>query len=371
MASSTPFRDQRRRLASDLAAIAGPTDLLAFQLALIEGITKCEQVLAQSPNDEIADHLFLLRLFGDALAWRYLHSHTIRQLAKGQGRPPNLTGQGKAFELTVEVATRLCGKGLPALVADLTSCLRISDVIVAEDPEAPGLIECKSSGPTEPEKLRGRSRRQYSRMKGTLDYLRHGRAKLFGEDHERLMLETSVVPTYNWEVVESVCSEALASGLGSRLISRDELVFAVHVDNSVKVPREIDSGEFDANQAIVAFHGDALNEPWPTVPPPLAWPVGLEVQLALLERDIALVHMFRPTVLIGYSNDKARICGVDRISGPEDHAYAVELRNETFLLSSNFTQQVLYGYRQVENIAEEMLDFAIKSADAIEKLADG
>src|SRR6185312_15874807 len=101
--------------------------------------------------DDIDWHIHLLRCCGDSLVWRLLHPHAIRQLSKNQPRRPTLANQGTAFDWTLAKAREVAEAGRPVLVADLTHCIRIGDLVVATDPERPELVECKLS--TRPERF--------------------------------------------------------------------------------------------------------------------------------------------------------------------------------------------------------------------------
>jgi hypothetical protein len=270
----------------------------------------------------------------------------------------------------LKVAKEFAAKGISVLISDLTHILRITDIVLAVDPEAPLLIECKKSGPREVEQLRRRARRQYSRMKGTIDYLRAGRAKVFGDPYERFAVESTIVPAFNWEIVAEVCSIAMLDGFASRLLSPYEIISAVRKGTEFPIPEGMRTGEFDARGLVLAAHHRPIDEAWSSVPPPLIWDVPREIQLQLLERDLDLVHFFNPSALVGRSFQEASITGIEPNDQLGGHAYAIKVGDHTGLISLNFTVEVAYGYRTVDNMAEGLLEFAILSENLIPAMND-
>lgn len=321
--SSQELRQHRAELVRDLHSIDSADSLLQFQLRLADSIRITERARLANDNEDLSWHLHLLRVIGDSLAWKYLHPHVIRQLAKNPGRHPHIESQGKAFAFTLEATSRLAQEGMPVLISDLTHCLRIADIVIAADPEVPSLIECKSSGAGPVNRLRGRARRQYSRMKGTLDYLRTGRAKIFGEVQERVVVEVRVKSEHNWAIVDAVTTEALRSGVGSMLVSPNEFIFAYRDTGEVIIPNEIRETTFDPSGMMVAAHTRPIEEAWSSVPPPLAWKINGEARVALFEGDVTIVHLFNPNALVGRSSSRARIVAVDTRVSAGDHGYAV------------------------------------------------
>jgi hypothetical protein len=125
-------------LFDSLRAVAGLTDVVRFQHQLTSAILEGESHKRDAGKDKekralFAYHLHACRTYGDALAWRYLHPHAIRQLAKNQGRPPHLGGQLASVAAALEVVEGAAKHGFPAIVSDLTHCLRIGDVIVVAE----------------------------------------------------------------------------------------------------------------------------------------------------------------------------------------------------------------------------------------------
>src|SRR5580700_4089059 len=129
------FEKRRNALLKLLDSATCPVDFARFQAALAAEIIESERLKAQERKNkhlqlELKRHLHLCHHLGDGLAWRLLEPHTIRQLAKGEGRPPWLSHQlvatNQALETVSGVAKEL---NRSAIMADLTNIVRIGDVI--------------------------------------------------------------------------------------------------------------------------------------------------------------------------------------------------------------------------------------------------
>ena len=266
------------------------TELLDIQLAIADEIKSVETFGGQQ-TDELRWHAHLLRCCADALVWQTLHRHTIRQLAKNQGSRPNLSAPGAAFDLTLSRAREATNAGAPVLIADLTNCLRIGDLVIPIDPEVPLLHECKLSERADRFAFQGRRGRQLSRMKGTLEYLATGRAKLHAEESTRIAVEIKVYSEHNWPVVNDICSAASERGIASALLSDSELIYATTDTEKAVFPDEYKDGKFRPSHAIVACHLVPIEEASCAVAPPLNWDLPSEMRIALQEGDLVLYHI--------------------------------------------------------------------------------
>ena len=110
---------------------------------------------------------------GDALAWKALSRHTIRELARGRQRPPSLTTQGADFGFVVEVAEQIAHDGVLPIICDLTHLLDVGDIIAAALGTI-SIIECKNTPLPAVWNPRGRQGRQLKRQARASGYLAQG-----------------------------------------------------------------------------------------------------------------------------------------------------------------------------------------------------
>jgi hypothetical protein len=103
-------------LLGQLDGITSPQAAMEFQGRLADELLSAEA--DTGPDARRRRHL--LRLMGDALAWKALSRHTIRELARGRQRPPSLTAQGADFGFVVEVAEQIAHDGVLPIICDLT-----------------------------------------------------------------------------------------------------------------------------------------------------------------------------------------------------------------------------------------------------------
>lgn len=225
------LRDERDRLFDAFEAVCDPASLLDFQLGLVAEITAREPDAFAGRSRAAREHLRLLRLLGDGLAWRYLDAYAIRQLAKNPAAPPGLTGQ-RGFELTLQTARQIADHGHPALVADLTHCLTIGDVIVCTVPAVPFIIEC-GGNPRFAHK--GRKARQRQRAQAVSQLLVEGETTFPNHSRPTLSLAISTPAEHSWDVLERVILAAADQGMASECAADGDLIFALRGEEDIEL----------------------------------------------------------------------------------------------------------------------------------------
>jgi uncharacterized small protein (DUF1192 family) len=212
-------KEIRGGLLRRLEQASSASELAEFQALLTDEIVRTE---ARRKNDRrqfaFKEHILRLRLLGDSLAWRLLHPHAIRNLAKNDGLPPMLYDRRRELEKCIGTVRWLSSKGIPATVSDLTHCLRIGDVIIVRHSEMPDIVESKATVRDDRYRHQGRTGRQRHRMQKTAEYLNHGSAVFRDEQVPRLAMEIRVHPEHDFAQVESVASTAIRDGASVQLI---------------------------------------------------------------------------------------------------------------------------------------------------------
>src|SRR5450759_3116425 len=127
-------------------------------------------------------------------------------------------------------------------------------------------------------------------MRGTIEYLRTGRARVYGEELTRQVVEIDIGAEFNWSIVGEVCSNAQTSGNASAMLSNGELIFATTEEDSTFIPKEIREGAFPPRYSVIGSHFVPIEEAWSSVPPPLNWAIPIDTRIALQEGDVMLCH---------------------------------------------------------------------------------
>jgi len=226
------LRLRRRRVLNRLCSIKGARDVFDFQKFLATQIAYAESVIARAKadgNDALLEksqrHWHMLKEYGDSLVWQLLHSHAIRQLRKNQQSVAPLHPQSEHLAFCLEVAKSFSYSGIPVLIADLTNELRVGDLIVAANPEAPTLVECKAGTYRAGRPLKGRAGRQLSRMAGAVRYLAEGKAKVHDEPLSRLTIESGLELSHAWAVIEEMGAELRDKGFSIRQIGEGQFLY--------------------------------------------------------------------------------------------------------------------------------------------------
>ncbi len=347
---------ERRRLLDEWDAVDSATKLLEIQERIVDQIRSAEQSIKGGRGDpgSLRSHIGQLRLYADGLAWRVLHPHVIRQLAKNPSKPKSLVNQGEAFDrVLLSARRRVKEDGLPVLIADITNILKIGDLIVVTHPELPQIVECKTRLPSPKHWLRGRFGRQISRGLGTLKYLSGRPVKVHGEDHVRVVVESEHKPTRNWEAVASCVDAALDHGEGFLELSEHEFLWACRQADLSGVVRR--AGEAATALASPVFLGTSLgllNMFHGLFAPPIVWPLARGARLALVERELVLVHLLSGAAF-AVDDGECRI----RVGEKRARPVSVSLGAKEYQLGLRFIYDVLYGFEAVESCVRGLVIF--------------
>ncbi|MCL6087054.1 MAG: hypothetical protein M1475_01460 [Actinobacteria bacterium] len=230
------LKDKRKSILKKIYRIKSAHELYEIQEEIAQEIKNSEKLIKQDISGEYKWNIHLLRCCCDAIAWKLLHPHTIRQLMKNPSIPQSLSEQGDAFELTLKAAKKYSDKGLPILIADLTNCIKIGDIIICTNPELPNIVECKSGRLSSEKIMQGRTGRQISRTMGTIEFLAKGHAKVFGESEIRMVFETATEVEFNWKIVNKTIKEALKMGEGIGIVNDYDIMWALqNIDEDICV----------------------------------------------------------------------------------------------------------------------------------------
>jgi len=359
------LKSKRKSILTQMYRIRSAKALYEIQKKIAEEIKNSEKFIKQDASGEYKWNIHLLRCCCDAIVWKLLQVHTIRQLMKNPSPPQSLSNQGEAFDLTLKTAKEYSDKGLPVIIADITNCIKIGDIVICTNPELPTIVECKG-GRHSPEKImQGRIGRQFSRAMGTLEYLTNGQAKVFGEPEARIVIETAAEVKYNWKIVNKTVKEALKRGEGFGITNNYDVMWAFRNDDeNVYIPKEIKDLISKFKTPIVSCHLRAIEELGFLISPPLAWPINLECQIALMEGDIILFHLIDSDRFLQIKKPYGKIKKI--LFGnkyTKEYCFVVKVKEHYIKLSSRFLDEVIYGYATIESITGNMIEFALKCSE--------
>ena len=336
--------------------------LFDFQERLAGEIIAAEPAAFRDKASPERRHIRLLRLLGDGLAWRFLHSYAIRQLGKLETPPPALSHQGAGFTSTVEIAREHASGGLPVLIADLTNCICVSDVVVCADPERPLLIESGGNARS----LGGRKGRQLQRGLAVAQLLSRGHGKLLGDEHTTVTLPIDVEATYSWSEVAAATQAAMANGTGTAIASANDVIWAqVDGDEDPPIPHDAwDACESFKRSVALGVHLRLLEKPNARHQPPVVWPISFESRLALLEGDIYLCHAINIDAFLDDPGAPEPRIAEHRMRRDEITGFLAHGKAEESELSPLFLDDVLYGFQTIESVRETMLALVLNAETA-------
>jgi hypothetical protein len=355
------LRAERDQLLTAYAAVDTRAALLEFQLQLAAAIESRESAAFRLKNPEARQHLRLLRLLGDGLAWQLLHPYAIRQLAKNTAPPPALGNQGDGFRQTLDAARELTANGRLVLVSDLTHCLTIGDLVICDDRERPSIVEC---GGHEEFLHKGRKARQLQRAQAVIDVLKDGTAVFPGHDRATRTIEIVTRSRETWAVVDRVVLAAERKGSATELANNDDLVFALRADNDPPADAMHELTNHMAEPTF-AIYTRLLERPDPRVPPCVAWDVSPAAKRLLYHGDVVVGHVVDVAAFLGRRSGNAEIVKVLR-SADEVTGFGVVVGDDRLTFSHEFLTDVLLGFATIESTAEAILEAAQRTIDLAE-----
>ncbi|WP_157429953.1 hypothetical protein [Actinomadura oligospora] len=332
----------RAELLARFDDITTPSDVIDLQRALAAEIRSAEA----DRNEDNDWHRHLLRLMGDAIAWKSLERHSIRELARGRRRPPSLTSQGQDFDYVLDVATEVADGNLIPIVADLTHLISVGDII-AVGPSAISILECKNRKPPAGPP-RGRHRRQEIRALQAADYLTDG--IVTSSDGMKYLSVEVAEPQPEIAALQQCIEAAQRSPVGAALLDLGErdLILALWPGgldpNEVLQEVSVDPANWAHPQ--LSFISNAVENPGPFRFNPYATALPMPFRLALAEGEL-IVGRF---VDLGFLETRQSADG-----GPDIEIYRKEgnLHLRTNLLghdlefSDRFIEQVMWNFTSV------------------------
>jgi hypothetical protein len=352
------LRSERDELLAAYWAIHSRRGLLDFQLKLAAAIQAREPAAFRSKNRDAKEHLRLLRILGDGLAWRLLHPYVVRQLAKNSAPPPALGNQGIGFQRTLDRARELSEAGHLMLVSDLTHVVTIGDLVVCDDREHPRIIEC---GGHEKFLHKGRKGRQFQRALAVTDLLTDGVVVFPGNRQETRTVVVKTPHGSTWPVVDRVTTGAERDGSVAEFATDADLVIAMRSDID---PKSAMTRETTDHMAVptVAVYTRLLERPDPRVPPCTAWDVSSEATRLLYQGDVRIVHVIDAAAFVGRRRGNAEIVKLLR-SDDAVAGFGVAVGDDRVSLAPEFLTDVLLGFQTIESTAEAMLEAAQLSVE--------
>lgn len=358
------LRAIRHALFDQMAMAESPEALFELQLAIATEIQESEKVANEDRTGEVKWHMRLLRCYGDAIAWSLLYPHTIRQLAKNPSAPLHLSGQKGHLETTLQLAREYAQDGTLVLIADITNCIKVGDIIICDNPELPVIGEVKTRFVPE-QSMQGRTGRQLSRMMSILKYLHEGKGKLFKEELTSVRIDISSEIEFSWHAVNQAVEEALHSGEGIGISSDSDIVWAfcdpkwTYSDRNSypEIPKRVRSLTSRFKTGCLGCHARLLEEPSPLIPPPLVWPIDHDSRFALTEAEVILYHFIDVNRFTKIETEYGQVVQILSTKG-EINGFTVEAKGQQCTLSNRFLTDVLYGFQTIESTARSMIELA-------------
>lgn len=115
------LKEERKRLFRKVIKTNKSKGILEVQIEIANSILKVEKLLKSGKSDSLVFHIERLRLYVDSMVSRVIHSHAIRNLAKGNAKPKTLIDQID-FEEVIQLARKYMeSTNLPVFVCDISN----------------------------------------------------------------------------------------------------------------------------------------------------------------------------------------------------------------------------------------------------------
>lgn len=335
--------------------------LVEFQFRLADTLAEAETAVREPGRYD--RHSFLLRRVQDALAFRLLVPHALRQLlGSASPRAHGINAQGDAFQVTREAARRYAAEGHQVLVADLSHIIRMGDLIVCDNPFVPSVVEVKAGEVASQHVMQGRRGRQMSRSVSTIEYLEEDYGQIFGQPKRKIAVQSKESMNFNWDAVEAATLRALQQRTAVVHVSDYDVLLAVHAleSNSISLePIVEDLARF--RSPFVASHAVSLLNPELLTRPPAAWPINDKSKRSLMEEELVLVHAIDMARFRDPLEEDFLVLEVSHESG-----FSTERLGERGTASARFIDEVMFGYATIESVVAAMRELHDLTKAALE-----
>lgn len=353
----------RLELVKELDRISSPLGYVAFQRTLSREIMRTEE----DKSYEAKRHRHLLRLIGDAMAWKLLDPHIIRELARGRTRPPYLGDQGESFDFVLDVAQEMAENGSLPIVADLTNLMAVGD-IVCVSAEGVHVAECKNRvPPMRPPS--GRIARQEQRGARAANYLTRGHVE--AEDGLRRVSVDVVESEPAFTELRTCVEEATASERGSAVVEfgpRD-LLFVIQPRGREPegflrggMMPSVDLQKWEI--PMIDGFSQAVDDPSPFRSNPYALPLKLEDRVAVAEGDLILVRLVDIGPLRLHEKE-LQGAAIDVIDEKNEVELKIKIDGVSYDMSNRFIENILWQFKSVQGVRRTLAQAATAFGQSI------
>ncbi|MGH0800792.1 hypothetical protein ACQVTZ_12550 [Bacillus cereus] len=291
------LRARREEIYKKFDEINDSYDFFMIQKILLEEILVAERALVSKQEETYLwrEHLDRIYAVGDALVWTVLDSFTIRQLGKYESVRTNLLSQEDVIRDIVDHYEKKAHQGL-YILADLTRCLTIGDVVEIIAPDKILIHESKSSKPekfTAMNILRGRIGRQFSKAFWLQKLLENGFEKLYNQEIPTKVIETSSPQTTHIHLIPELVEQCLRSKDGFAFIQPETgLVYlAKNMELNCELTDEVLNSMPKLQSVSMASTARLIEDSRETIYhiPPLALQLPLKTRILLNEVEVNIL----------------------------------------------------------------------------------
>ncbi len=357
-------------LVNDLDAADTPEKFWAVQVRLANEIKEDER--QKSPETD--EHKHKLRLLGDALAWKVLDRHTIRELSRDRLRAAHLTSQGEDFEFVLRVAETSAKRGDFALVCDLTHLLAVGDVLVV-DSGGIVIFECKNRTiPMRPPT--GRQARQEKRAREASHYLERGFVEIEGGG-DRISFDLDEPPCEHAALRDCVERSYIDpdGGAGIAKLGERDFILAFRVGRK-EIGEVLDPLFKNLNTTgwrlgySQGFSG-AIWYPSPFRSNPFLLPLTVEQRCDLVNGNLILMRIV-DVANLDYSGEVDGLRVEFSVATKGDElSFRASVDGESVSISNRFIEQVFWDFKSTANMGAMVAEMAAKTAKISNALQDG
>ncbi|PGW87626.1 hypothetical protein COE01_00670 [Bacillus thuringiensis] len=319
------LRARREEIYEKFDKINDSYDFFMLQKIILEEILVAERALVSKQEDIYLwrEHLDRIYAVGDALVWTVLDCFTIRQLGKYESVRTNLLSQEDVIRDIVSNYEKKAHQGL-YILADLTRCLTIGDVVEIIAPDKIIIHESKSSQPekfTATNILRGRIGRQFSKAFWLQKLLENGFEKLYNQEIPTKVIEISSPKTTHIHLIPELVEQCLHSENGFAFIQPENGL--VYLAKKMETNCELTDEELNSipklQSVSIASTARLIEDSRETMYhiPPLALQLPLKTRILLNEVEINILCLLSRNYIEEVSSNLGFIYQEDKDGLPQ------------------------------------------------------
>ncbi|MDT8715091.1 hypothetical protein IAI10_00155 [Clostridium sp. 19966] len=344
------LRNKRMEFLKEIDRAASPIEFYDVQKNIILEIIDSEKKYFNGREEAYRDHVLVLRNYGDTIPWLILNQKSISKIYNRNTSLYFLNNNVEKIMQVLEQGKDYATLGHLIILGASTNLFFGTDIVVCDDKKEPICLNFSKPNDEEEKVI------NFQALKIRKDFAE-------GRNRKKLIKKCGFsaddrVISDNWEKIDASIEKAMTLEEGYCSIEDGNFIWAFKYNGDMPdMNEEISKVIKGYNRPMVGCHFTILDEPELMIPPPSCWPIKLSSRMALMEGDIALMHYIDLEILKSIEKADGYIKDIlYEGSKLKEECIVVSSRQREKTYSAKYINDILYGYCEIWDIANQLID---------------